>query len=91
MPEIGYCLISEEHGPRELLSFAARAEEAGFDFATISDHFHPWTDAQGNSPFVWGVLSGVAQVTERLRVGPAVTCPTVRIHPAVIAQAAATA
>jgi coenzyme F420-dependent glucose-6-phosphate dehydrogenase len=89
--KLGYTLTCEELGPRELVRFAGRAEEAGFDFASISDHFHPWVERQGNSPFVWGVLGGVAQVTERMRVGTGVTCPTVRVHPAIVAQAAATA
>jgi coenzyme F420-dependent glucose-6-phosphate dehydrogenase len=89
--QIGYTLSSEEFGPRELVRFAARCEEVGFDFASISDHFHPWVDRQGNSPFVWGVIGGVAEVTERIRVGTGVTCPTTRIHPAIVAQAAATA
>jgi G6PDH family F420-dependent oxidoreductase len=88
--EIGYTLSSEEHGPEELVRFARRAEETGFSFAVVSDHFHPWTDSQGESPFVWSVLGGIAQVTERLRIGTGVTCPLVRTHPAVIAQAAAT-
>ena len=91
MVELGYKLSSEEFGPRELVANAQRAEEAGFTFALISDHFHPWIDAQGQSPFVWGVLGGIAETTERLRVGTGVTCPTIRIHPAIIAQAAATA
>ena len=90
MLELGYKLSSEEHGPRALVEFAAKAEEAGFTFALISDHFHPWIDAQGQSPFVWAVLGGIAEATERLRVGTGVTCPSVRIHPAIIAQAAAT-
>lgn len=90
MAQLGYKLSSEEFGARALVDNARRAEEAGFAFAMISDHFHPWIDAQGHSPFVWAVLGGVAQATERLRVGTAVTCPTVRIHPAIIAQAAAT-
>jgi coenzyme F420-dependent glucose-6-phosphate dehydrogenase len=88
---IGYTLSGEEQGPRELVAYARRAEEVGFDFAGISDHFHPWVDRQGNSPFVWAVLGGIAQVTDRLRVGTGVTCPTTRIHPAIVAQAAATA
>jgi len=88
--EIGYTLTCEEHGPRELVAYARRAEEAGFDFAMISDHYHPWTDRQGQSPFVWAVIGGIAQVTERLRIGTGVTCPTVRVHPAIVAQAAAT-
>ena len=74
-----------------MLAAARRAEDAGFGFLTISDHFHPWTHRQGQSPFVWGVLGGIAAVTERIEVGTAVTCPTTRIHPAIIAQAAATA
>jgi G6PDH family F420-dependent oxidoreductase len=90
MMQIGYKLCSEEHSPQELVDFAQRAEETGFDFAMISDHFHPWIDRQGQSSFVWSVLGGIAQVTERLKIGTAVTCPTVRIHPAIIAQAAAT-
>jgi coenzyme F420-dependent glucose-6-phosphate dehydrogenase len=69
---------------------AVLAERAGFTFALISDHFHPWLDAQGESPFVWSTLGGIAQATERIRVGTGVTCPTIRIHPAVVAQAAAT-
>ena len=91
MAEIGYTLSSEEHAPNDLVRFAKAAEEAGFPFALISDHYHPWIDEQGSSPFVWGVIGGVAQSTERLRLGTGVTCPTVRIHPAIIAQAAATA
>jgi coenzyme F420-dependent glucose-6-phosphate dehydrogenase len=88
--DFGYALSSEEHGPTELVENARRAEEAGFEFAMVSDHFHPWTDAQGQSPFVWSVIGGVARETTRLRLGTAVTCPTIRIHPAIIAQAAAT-
>jgi coenzyme F420-dependent glucose-6-phosphate dehydrogenase len=90
MTSIGYKLCSEEHGPQDLVRFARRAEDAGFEFGAISDHFHPWTDAQGESPFVWSVIGAIASSTERLRVGTAVTCPTVRIHPAILAQAAAT-
>ena len=67
------------------------AEERGFAFALISDHFHPWTDRQGQSPFVWTVIGAIAQATERLRLGTGVTCPLIRTHPAVIAHAAATA
>jgi G6PDH family F420-dependent oxidoreductase len=91
MAEIGYKLSSEEFGPTALVEYAARAEHAGFTFALISDHFHPWVDRQGQSPFVWGVLGGIAQATSTLRVGTAVTCPTMRVHPAIVAQAAATA
>ena len=90
MVEVGYKLSAEEFGPTALVDYAARAEQAGFEFALLSDHFHPWTDRQGESPFAWAVLGGVARQTTRLRVGTAVTCPTIRIHPAIIAQAAAT-
>ena len=88
--DIGYMLSSEDHGPGELVRFAAAAEGAGFRSAIISDHYHPWTREQGSSPFVWSVLGAIAGATDRLRVGTGVVCPTVRIHPAVIAQAAAT-
>jgi len=88
--ELGYALSSEEHGPNDLVRNARLAEEAGFTFALISDHYHPWIDAQGQSPFVWSVIGGIAQATEKLRLGTGVTCPTIRIHPAIIAQAAAT-
>ena len=90
MPELGYSLSSEEHGPSDLVRFAKAAEDAGFTYALISDHFHPWTDAQGNSPFVWSVIGGIAHATERIRLGTGVTCPMIRIHPAIVAQAAAT-
>jgi G6PDH family F420-dependent oxidoreductase len=88
--ELGYALSSEEHTPNDLVANARRAEETGFTFALISDHYHPWVDAQGQSPFVWSVIGGIAQATEKLRLGTGVTCPTIRIHPAIIAQAAAT-
>ena len=91
MASIGYTLSSEEFGPRELVGLARRAEEVGFDFLSISDHYHPWVDRQGNSPFVWAVLGGVAEATQQIEVGTGVTCPTTRIHPAIVAQAAATA
>ena len=88
---IGYALSSEEHAPNDLVRHARLAEQAGFTFALISDHFHPWVDAQGQSPFVWSVIGAIAHATERLELGTGVTCPTTRIHPAIIAQAAATA
>jgi coenzyme F420-dependent glucose-6-phosphate dehydrogenase len=90
MTELGYTLSSEEHPPDVLVRNARSAEEAGFPFALVSDHYHPWIDRQGQSPFVWSVIGAVAQATERIRLGTGVTCPTIRIHPAVIAQAAAT-
>lgn len=88
--KIGWTLASEEHGPRELVGVARRVEESGFAFAMVSDHYHPWVERQGHSPFVWSVIGGIAQVTERMPIGTGVTCPTVRIHPAIVAQAAAT-
>jgi len=73
--KLGLTLSSEEHGPRRLVEMAALAEEAQFDFVSLSDHFHPWIGAQGHSPFVWSVLGGIASVTERLEVGVGVSCP----------------
>jgi G6PDH family F420-dependent oxidoreductase len=90
MVEIGYKLSSEEHAPNDLVEQARRAEEVGFTFAVIADHYHPWVDRQGQAAFVWSVLGAVAHATSHLRVATGVTCPTVRIHPAIIAQAAAT-
>jgi G6PDH family F420-dependent oxidoreductase len=87
---LGYALSSEEHEPRSLVRNAALAEKAGFSHALISDHFHPWSDAQGHSPFVWSVLGGIAGATTDLEVGTGVTCPIARIHPAIVAHAAAT-
>lgn len=88
---LGYTLSSEEHDPLTLVANARRAEELGFDFVSISDHYHPWVDRQGHSPFVWSVIGGVAATTERIGLGTGVTCPIQRIHPAIIAHAAATA
>jgi G6PDH family F420-dependent oxidoreductase len=87
---IGYFLSSEEYSPAELVEQARAAEEAGFESLWISDHYHPWNDEQGNSAFVWAVIGAISQVCA-LPITTAVTCPTLRIHPAVIAQAAATA
>jgi G6PDH family F420-dependent oxidoreductase len=87
--QIGYFLSCEEYTPAELVDQAARATDAGFEALCISDHYHPWTDEQGQSPFVWSLIGAISQVTD-LPVLTAVTCPTVRIHPAVVAQAAAT-
>jgi coenzyme F420-dependent glucose-6-phosphate dehydrogenase len=91
MPKLGYALSSEEHPPNDLVRNARRAEEIGFTHALISDHYHPWIDKQGHSPFVWAVLGGIAHATERITLGTGVTCPAIRTHPAVIAHAAATA
>ncbi|MGN6251706.1 MAG: TIGR03557 family F420-dependent LLM class oxidoreductase [Marmoricola sp.] len=87
--DIGYFLSCEEYTPAELVEQAQLAEEAGFSSLWISDHFHPWNDAQGQSPLVWSMIGAIAQATD-LPITTAVTCPTVRIHPAIIAQAAAT-
>ncbi len=89
--ELGYWLSSEEHPPRDLVRFARCAEDVGFSFALISDHIHPWLGRQGQSPFVWSVLGGIAHATERIRVGTGVTCPLIRMHPAIVAHATATA
>ena len=86
----GYTLSAEEHAPRDLVARGRRAEEAGFDFVSVSDHFHPWISAQGHSPLVWSVLGGIAATTDEIEVAVGVTCPTTRIHPAILAQATAT-
>lgn len=88
--QIGYKLAAEAFGPAELVRQAVLAEEAGFDFVEISDHYHPWLDNQGHSPFAWTVLGAIAARTDRIGLATGVTCPTVRYHPAIIAQAAAT-
>jgi G6PDH family F420-dependent oxidoreductase len=87
---IGYYLSSEECGPGELVRQARLAEAAGFEGLWISDHFHPWNDEQGHSPFVWSVIGAIAEATEQMRLTTAVTCPIMRIHPAIVAHAAAT-
>jgi coenzyme F420-dependent glucose-6-phosphate dehydrogenase len=91
MASIGYALSTEEQAPDALVRNARLAEEAGFEFALISDHYHPWIDRQGQSPFVWTIVGAIANATDRLRLGTGVTCPTIRIHPAIVAQAVATA
>ncbi len=88
--KLGFTLSSEEHAPRRLVELAGEAEQHGFDFVSISDHFHPWLDEQGHSPFVWAVLGGIAERTSDLEVAVGVTCPTTRIHPVILAQATAT-
>ncbi len=87
---VGYWLSSEEHGPRDLVENAKRAEQAGFSYVLISDHIHPWVGAQGHSPFVWSVIGAIGEATG-LQLGTAVTCPLLRIHPVIVAHAAATA
>jgi G6PDH family F420-dependent oxidoreductase len=90
MLKVGYKLMSEEHGPAELIHNATRAEEAGFDFLAISDHFSPWLEEQGHAPLAWPVLGALATATRRIGLMTAVTCPTMRYHPAIVAQGAAT-
>src|SRR5690349_8526158 len=90
MAKIGYFLSCEQYTPSQLIEQAKRAEDAGFDALWISDHFHPWNDEQGQSAFVWGIIGALSQVTS-LPVSTAVTCPLIRMHPAIVAQAAATA
>jgi G6PDH family F420-dependent oxidoreductase len=87
---IGYFLSSEEWGPRDLVELAGKSQQAGFDGLWISDHFHPWNDQQGHSPFVWSVIGAIAAAAPGTKVTTAVTCPTVRLHPGIVAQAAAT-
>ncbi|WP_226479532.1 TIGR03557 family F420-dependent LLM class oxidoreductase [Natrinema amylolyticum] len=91
MAEIGYKLICEEHGPNDLVEYARLADDSAFEFAMISDHYHPWTASQGESPMVWNVIGAIAQATDDLRLGTGITCPIIRVHPAIVAQAAATA
>lgn len=90
MTAFGYTLMTEQSGPRDLVRHAVAAERAGFDFEVASDHYFPWLSAQGHAPYVWGVLGAVAQATERIGFMTYVTCPTMRYHPAVVAQKAAT-
>jgi hypothetical protein len=90
MVQFGYKLMTEEHGPAALIENSLRAERAGFDFVSISDHFHPWLEAQGHAPFAWSVIGGIAQATSRIGIATGLTCPIIRYHPAIIAQAAAT-
>src|SRR5436305_7534713 len=90
MLKLGYKLMSEEHAPAALVRNARRAEQAGFDFAAMSDHFFPWLEEQGHAPLAWSVLGAVANATQRIGLMTAVTCPIMRYHPAIIAQGAAT-
>jgi G6PDH family F420-dependent oxidoreductase len=87
---LGYWLSSEEHPPSRLVELSIEAEHRGFETAMISDHYHPWVRAQGQAPFVWSVLGAIAHATDRLEVGTGVTAPILRLHPAIVAQAAAT-
>jgi G6PDH family F420-dependent oxidoreductase len=88
--KIGYFLSCEEWAPADLIAQAVQARQAGFEDLWISDHYHPWNDQQGHSPFVWSLIGAISQAAPGMGITTAVTCPTVRIHPAVIAQAAAT-
>ncbi|HWF51373.1 MAG TPA: TIGR03557 family F420-dependent LLM class oxidoreductase [Solirubrobacteraceae bacterium] len=90
MTAFGYTLMCEQSPPDALVRDARRAEEAGFDFSVISDHFQPWLASQGHSGYAWSILGAVAQATERIGLMSYVTCPTLRYHPAVVAQKAAT-
>ncbi|WP_337061034.1 TIGR03557 family F420-dependent LLM class oxidoreductase [Kineococcus sp. G2] len=87
---IGYKLATEAFGPKEIIRQAVEAERAGYDFVEMSDHYHPWLDVQGHSGFTWSLLAAIAAKTERIGLVTGVTCPSVRYHPAIIAQAAAT-
>lgn len=90
MAKFGYKLMTEEHGPSALVGNAVAAEAAGFDFVGISDHFHPWVRAQGHAPFAWSVLGAIAHATKTIGIATGLTCPIIRYHPAIVAQAAAT-
>jgi len=90
MTRFGYTLMTEQSGPKQLVGYAADAERLGFDFLVSSDHAFPWLDEQGHAPYAWSLLGAVAQVTSRVELMTYVTCPTVRYHPAVVAQKAAT-
>ncbi len=90
MTRFGYTLMTEQSGPKELVRYAVSAEHAGFDFEVSSDHYFPWLSSQGHAPYAWSVLGAVAHATERVELMTYVTCPTMRYHPAVVAQKAAT-
>lgn len=90
MTNFGYTLMTEQSGPRELVGYAAKAEAVGFDFAVSSDHYFPWLDSMGHAPYAWAVLGAVANATSSIELMTYVTCPTMRYHPAVVAQKAAT-
>ncbi|MFJ3965669.1 LLM class F420-dependent oxidoreductase [Streptomyces sp. NPDC090036] len=90
MVRIGYTMMTEQAGPRELVDHVVGAERAGFDFSVISDHSFPWLESQGHAPYAWSVLGAAAQATSRIPLMTYVTCPTFRYHPAVVAQKAAT-
>ncbi len=89
-PRFGYTLMTEQSGAKAIVGYAAAAEQAGFDFEVMSDHYFPWLDEQGHAAYAWSMLGAVTQVTERVDLMTYVTCPTMRYHPAVVAQKAAT-
>lgn len=89
-PRFGYTLMTEQSGPKDLVRYAVGAEQAGFDFEVSSDHYFPWLTSMGHAPYAWTVLGAIAQATERVELMTYVTCPTMRYHPAVVAQKAAT-
>ena len=88
--KIGYTMMCEQRGPKDLVNDVVLAEQAGFDFSVISDHFSPWLEEQGHAPYAWSVLGAAAAKTERIGLMTYVTCPTFRYHPAIVAQKAAT-
>ena len=90
MVHYGYKLMTEEHGPSALVDNAVRAEDAGFDFVSMSDHYHPWLESHGHASFAWSVLGAIAHATSRIGITTGLTCPILRYHPVIIAQAAAT-
>jgi G6PDH family F420-dependent oxidoreductase len=90
MVQIGYTMLTEHSGPRDLVDHVVAAEDAGFDFSVTSDHYFPWLASQGHAPYAWTVLGAAAQATRRIPLMTYVTCPTTRYHPAVVAQKAAT-
>ncbi len=90
MTRFGYTLMTEQSGPKDLVRYAVSAERVGFDFEVSSDHYFPWLSSQGHAPYAWSVLGAVAHATEHVELFTYVTCPTMRYHPAVVAQKAAT-
>src|SRR3978361_1988256 len=90
MTNFGYTLMTEQSGPKQLVDYAVKAEQVGFDFEVSSDHYSPWLVSQGHAPYAWSVLGAVANATSRVELATYVTCPTLRYHPAVVAQKAAT-
>jgi G6PDH family F420-dependent oxidoreductase len=90
MTRFGYTLMTEQSGPRQLVDYAVSAEQAGFDFEVSSDHYSPWLASQGHAPNAWPVLGAVAHATNTVQLYSYVTCPTIRYHPAIVAQQAAT-